>query len=269
MPHRAIDDEDDSDDDFEPYSPTSPQWTPSDPEYRPTDPEPPPEPPREEPPPQAAFPIDALGPDVRALFEHLECSVCLELQADMLVVCDGGHSVCKVCYDGVCNMGGSNSRKCPTCRNAMAIPRPNLAVNGVAAALGLQPRAAAPAAPAAAPAPAPAAPAQPVVQMDAQRRVLSSLRRSLLGKLKVRVRQVNDLREKYYNGDILMSEANYTHRMNRILAQVTDIAREWRCHVNRAMPVHMPTEVLEAFNLGQREASSVLRERARYMARAA
>jgi hypothetical protein len=223
-----------SEDGFEPYVPSSPQYSPTAPEPSPAEPSP------AEPPPQAVFPIDALGPDVRALFEHLECSVCLELQADMLIVCDSGHSVCKVCYDGVCNMGGSNSGKCPTCRNSTGNPRPNLAVSGVAAALGIQPRSAAPAPPAAVP-----VIAVPVVQMDVLHSEWSRLRRSLIGKMKVRVRKIDQLHAERLHADFRPSSWN--RRMSHLLNQVADLGVEWRRNTHRNMPVRMSNEISEAF----------------------
>jgi hypothetical protein len=189
-------------------------------------------------PQDTAFPIDALGPDVRALFEHLECAVCLDLQADMQVVCEGGHSMCKVCYDGVCMSSGPNSRPtCPCCRNPMTNPRPNLAVNGVVAALGIQPRSAAPA-----PEVVLAIPVPANNRVAAMGLVLNSvgysarLRRSVISKLKVRVRKA--------------AAASNIHMKNRFLNQVADLGYQWRYNNFRPQvpPVHLSHEILAAFN---------------------
>ena len=228
------------DDEFEGYIPSSPQYDPSSPQYSanspqyaPTDPEP-------SDPQDTAFPIDALAPDVRALFQHMECAVCLDLQSDMLVVCESGHSVCKVCYDGVCMTGGPGGRKCPSCRTTMANPRPNLAVNGVVAALGIQPRSAASAPPA-----APAA--APPVYIDDQRRQWDRLRRSLLGKVKCRARNVERLDFSLRHGLITLQEAS--RRKLRLLNQVAFMGSEWRRNTNLPFPIRMQEEISEAFNL--------------------
>ena len=55
------------DDEFEGYIPSSPQYDPACPPYVPTFPI--------DAPQDTAFPIDALAPDVRALFQHMECAV--------------------------------------------------------------------------------------------------------------------------------------------------------------------------------------------------
>ena len=198
----------------------------------------------------AAFPIDALGPDVRALFEHLECAVCLDLQSDMLVVCENGHSMCKVCYEELIRCSGPNCRKCPSCRNPIAMPRPNLAVNGLVAALGIKPRSAPPA-------PAPAAAegglavlANPVpVRNPTPAGHLARLRRSVISKLKVRVRKLEELQA-------LLARVGYVPRSwqkkNYILNQVNGLGHQWKFNnfQPQVPPVHLSPELAAAFNEG-------------------
>jgi len=108
-----------------------------------------------------AFPIDALPPDMRALFEHLHCPVCLELKANTKTVCKQGHLLCGGCITGV--MSARLPAKCPTCRQFMIGPVPCQPINALAQALGITVDDPVPApAPAPVPAPAPAPAQQPV-----------------------------------------------------------------------------------------------------------
>jgi hypothetical protein len=242
MPRRVIDDEDD--DDYE-FDPPQPNYSLTNPDEQMHGPEP-------SAPQASAFPIDALGPDVRALFEHLECAVCLDLQADMLVVCEGGHSMCKVCYEELIRCSGPNCRKCPSCRSPIAMPRPNLAVNGLVAAMGIKPRSAPPAPPAAEVALAVAIPVP--VRDPTPAGQSARLRRSVISKLKVRVRKLGELRA-------LQSRIGYYPRAlqekNHILNQVAGLGHQWRFNNFRPQnpPVRMSPELAAAFNQGVERAS--------------
>lgn len=190
----------------------------------------------------AAFPIDALGPDVVALFRHLECPVCLELQSDMVVLCESGHSVCAVCCASLQRFQQPEARKCPTCREPIVKPRPNLAVNGVVGALGIKPRAGvAPTAVVAAPVAVEAAP--PVLP------VRPPTRGSLLAKLKVRMRKFDELQRDVYVRR--MHPGRHQSRKQRLLDQVRRFGQEWRAaELGGNIRMIMPEELQNVFMEG-------------------
>lgn len=205
-----------------------------------------------------AFPIDALGPDVRALFAHIECPICLDLQSDLQILCDGGHSVCSVCYDGMMRSQYLNGRKCPTCRKPVSQPRPNTAVNALVQALNIPPRT--PAAPAIAapvgraersPIAAPQAPViAPVAPVAAPiNRITdkSRLKRSIVGKLRTRITKLNQIRHSLGGG----RSAYYSRRWIAILNEMRHFGREWRAEALGVCRVDLfqngPATAREAF----------------------
>ena len=187
----------------------------------------------------AAFPIDALGPDVAALFRHLECAVCLELQSDMVVLCESGHSVCAVCCASLQRFQQPEARKCPTCREPIVKPRPNLAVNGVVSALGIKPRdGVVPTVVVAAPVAVEAAP--PVLP------VRPPTRGSLLAKLKVRMRKFAELQRDAYVRT--MHPGRHQSRKQRLLDQVRRFGQEWRAaELGGNIRLSMPEELRNVF----------------------
>ena len=207
-----------------------------------------------------AFPIDALGPDVTALFRHLECPICLDLQSDMKILCDGGHSVCSVCYDGMMRSQYLNGRKCPTCRKPVSQSRPNTAVNALVQALGIAPRTSAapviagpvgraersPIAPIAAPI-APVAPiAAPINRIINK----SRLKRSIVGKLRTRITKLNQINHRHLAGGGGRS-AYYNRRWIAILNEMRQFGREWRAEALGVCRVDLfqngPATAREAF----------------------
>ena len=204
----------------------------------------------------AAFPIDALGPDVAALFRHLECAVCLELQSDMVVLCESGHSVCAVCCASLQRFQQPEARKCPTCREPIVKPRPNLAVNGVVSALGIKPRdGVVPTVVGGSPTVVGGSPTVVVAAPVAVEAALPVLpiqlltRRSLVAKLKVRMRKFDELERDVYLQR--MHPASYESKKQRLFYQVRTFGREWRAaELGGNTRLRMPEELQNVFMEG-------------------
>jgi len=181
---------------------------------------------------------DALGHPFASLLQHLECGICLELQSDLQVVCEGGHSVCAVCRTGLMQSQQPNRHTCPTCRAPMSHERPNTAVNTLVRALGVSPREVE----------APPPPSEEPVGVPTQDS-LGRLRRRMLAGLSRSNRSLRKLEARLSRGTV--AYIDYTLDKASLLAQVRFMGGEWRSAVSREPPsMQLDQDIVDAFMRG-------------------
>mgnify|MGYP006095614457 CR=1 FL=1 len=182
--------------------------------------------------------VETLGHPFAPLLQHLECGICLEIQSDMQVVCEGGHSVCAVCRAGLLQSQQPNRHTCPTCRMPMSHERPNTAVNTLVQALGIPPREVE------APPPPPVEPVG-VPTGDSPDR----LRRRMIAGLSRINRDFRKLETSLSRGTV--SYIYYTLRRASLLTHVQSMGGEWRSAVSREPPaMQLHQNIVDAFMLG-------------------